>query len=178
MLRERISGLMRLQCNKVNDDSILVLFVELIFGTSYHSTIPSSGTIINNSLTLIMLSKHKIIYIDDEPENLRAFKSVFRRVYNIFTTESPMQGIEYLRKNEVDLIITDQRMSEMTGVEFLEKIYKFMPGRPPCRIIYSGYSKTNDIEKAKGKKWMSFFVSKPCDPENLKNKIDAAIKGC
>ncbi len=124
-----------------------------------------------------MQSKYSIIYIDDEPENLRAFISLFRRGYNIFTTISPIQGIEYLRNNKVDLIITDQRMPEMTGVEFLEEIYKFMPGKPPCRIIYSGYSKTNDIEKAKKKNWMSFFVSKPCDPENLKNKIDVAIKG-
>jgi len=122
--------------------------------------------------------KHNIIYIDDEQENLRAFKSVFRRVYNIFTTDSPSEGIDYLRKNKVDLIITDQRMPEMTGTEFLKKVYEFMPGKPPCRMIYSGYSKTQAIELAKEMEWMSTFISKPCDPQLLKTKIDAAIMDC
>ena len=122
--------------------------------------------------------KHNIIYIDDEQENLRAFKSVFRRVYNIFTTASPTDGIDYLRNNKVDLIITDQRMPEMTGTEFLEKVYEFMPGQPPCRMIYSGYTESQDIEIAKEKKWMSTFISKPCDPEDLKDKIDTAIIDC
>ena len=122
--------------------------------------------------------KHNLIYIDDELENLRAFKSVFRRVYNIFTTNSPSEGIDYLRKNKVDLIITDQRMPEMTGTEFLEKVHKFMPGKPPCRMIYSGYSKTQAIELAKEKEWMSTFISKPCDPGDLKVKIDTAISDC
>jgi len=122
--------------------------------------------------------KHNIIYIDDELENLRAFKSVFRRVYNIFTTDSPSEGIDYLRKNKVDLILTDQRMPAMSGTEFLEKIYEFMPGKPPCRMIYSGYSKTHDIELAKEKEWMSAFISKPCEPGDLKAKIDIAIRNC
>ena len=122
--------------------------------------------------------KHNIIYIDDETENLRAFKSVFRRDYNIFTTASPSEGIDFLRKNKVDLIITDQRMPEMTGTEFLEKVYEFMPGKPPCRMIYSGYSKTQAIEQAKENEWMSTFISKPCDPEDLKTKIDIAIRNC
>jgi response regulator RpfG family c-di-GMP phosphodiesterase len=125
-----------------------------------------------------MQSKHSIIYIDDEPENLRAFKSVFRRVYNIFTTESPIQGLEYLLENKVDLIITDQRMPEMSGVDFLKRVNEFLPGKPPCRMIYSGYSKTKEIDLAKENKWMSFFVSKPCDPEDLKAKIDSAIRDC
>ena len=122
--------------------------------------------------------KHNIIYIDDELENLRAFKSVFRRVYNIFATDSPSEGIDYLRKNKVDLIITDQRMPEMTGTEFLKKVFEFMPGKPPCRMIYSGYSKTRDIDVARENEWMSAFISKPCDPEDLKTKIDTAISNC
>ena len=66
----------------------------------------------------------------------------------------------------------------MTGVEFLKRINEFMPGKPPCRIIYSGYSKTKDIDQAKENQWMSTFVSKPCDPDNLKAKIDTVINDC
>ena len=104
--------------------------------------------------------KYKIFYIDDEAENLRAFKAVFRREYDIFTTDSPMNGIDYLRNNQVDLIIADQRMPVMTGVEFLQKVNDILPEKPPCRIIYSGYSLTKDIEEGKRKNWFSFFVPK------------------
>ncbi len=122
--------------------------------------------------------KYNILYVDDETENLRAFKSVFRRVYNIFTTKYPLEGIEYLSKNKVDIIITDQIMPEMSGSDFLEKVFEFLPGKPPCRIIYSGYSETQDIKIAKEKKWMSTFISKPCNPEELKEKIDKALIEC
>lgn len=122
--------------------------------------------------------KHNIIYIDDEPENLRAFKAAFRKDYNIYTTSSPKEGIDYLHRNKVDLIITDQRMPEMTGTEFLEKVFDFLPEIPPSRIIYSGYSESKDIEIAKEKQWMSTFISKPCDLKEFKAKIDQAIIQC
>lgn len=119
--------------------------------------------------------KYKIIYVDDEPENLRAFYSLFRREYNIYTTESPSLGLEYLRENNVDLIITDQRMPGMTGVEFLKKVFEFMPDTPPCRVILSGYSETQVIDSAKKNNWLSTFISKPYDSEDLKNKINTII---
>ena len=119
--------------------------------------------------------KHSIIYVDDEPENLRAFVSVFRRYYNIYTTDSPSQGLDYLHNNDVNLIITDQRMAEMTGVEFLKKVYEFMPGKPPHRMILSAYSRPILIDEAINKNWVSSFISKPWDPEDLKMKIESSI---
>ena len=129
-----------------------------------------------NYLRVIM--KFNILYLDDEPENLRAFKSVFRREYNIYTTESPSLGLEYLIDNKVHLIITDQRMPEMTGVEFLKKVYDLKPDLPPNRMILSGYSRTEVIDEAKTKYKLSEFVAKPWDPEDLKIKMDKAIKEC
>ena len=122
--------------------------------------------------------KFNILYVDDEPENLRAFKSVFRRDYNIFTTESASVGLAYLRDHIVHLIITDQRMPEMTGVEFLEKVASLKPDLPPNRMILSGYSATEVIEEAKKKYRLAMFVAKPWDPEDLKAKMDKAIKEC
>ena len=122
--------------------------------------------------------KYNILYVDDESENLRAFWAVFRRDYDIFITESPLKGLEYLHDHNVDLIITDQRMSEMTGVEFLKKVFEIIPEKPPNRMILSGYSRTHDIDEAKKKYQLSMFVSKPWDPDDLKTKIDEAIKEC
>ena len=122
--------------------------------------------------------KYDILYVDDEPENLRAFQSVFRRDYNIITAETPSIGLKYLSEHEVHLIITDQRMPEMTGVEFLKKVSEFIPNLPPNRMILSGYSHTVDIEEAKRKYHLSMFIAKPWDPEDLKIKMDQAIKEC
>jgi response regulator RpfG family c-di-GMP phosphodiesterase len=119
--------------------------------------------------------KYNIIYVDDEPENLRAFESVFRRDFNIYITDSPLQGLDYLHNNDVDLIITDQRMDEMTGLEFLKKVYEFMPEKPPCRMILSAYSRPQLIDEAIKKNWVSTFISKPWDPEDLKMKIHTTI---
>ena len=119
--------------------------------------------------------KYNIIYIDDEPENLRAFASVFRRDYNIYTTDSPSQGLVYLHNNVAHLIITDQRMPEMKGVEFLKQVYEFLPEKPPYRIILSAYSKTAHIDEALEKEWASVYMSKPWDPEEMKMKIEAAL---
>lgn len=120
--------------------------------------------------------KHSIIYVDDESENLRAFVSVFRRYYNIYTTDSPSQGLDYLHSNDVHLIITDQRMPEMTGVEFLKKVYEFMPQKPPHRMILSAYSRLQLIDEAINKNWVSSFISKPWHPEELKMKIESIIR--
>ena len=120
--------------------------------------------------------KYSILYVDDEPENLRAFKSVFRREYNIYTTDSPSKGLDYLNDNDVHLVITDQRMPEMTGVEFLKKVYEFIQKKPPYRMILSAYSRTQLINEAIDKNWVSVFVSKPWNPETLKLKIEATIR--
>ena len=122
--------------------------------------------------------KYNIFYLDDETENLVAFKALFRKEYNVFTTDSPKAGLEYLKDHDVDLVITDQKMPEMTGVEFLKRVYDIKPDEPPCRMIFSGYSKTQAIEEAKQQNWLSLFISKPCDPDELTTKVHDAILNC
>ena len=91
--------------------------------------------------------RYSIIYVDDEPENIRAFQSVFRRDYNIGTSDSPSQGLDYLHNNDDYLIITGQRISEMTWVEVLKKIYEFMPDKPPHRMTLFAYSRPQLIDE-------------------------------
>lgn len=85
--------------------------------------------------------------MDDEPENLRAFQSVFRRDYNIDNTGSPSQGMDYLHNNDDNLIIMGQRISERTGVGFLKKIYEFMPDKPPSWMTLSAYNRPPLIDE-------------------------------
>ncbi|MBL4705757.1 MAG: response regulator [Flavobacteriales bacterium] len=122
--------------------------------------------------------KYTILYIDDEEVNLRIFRSVFRREFKIFTAPSGKEGLEILSHEKCDLIVTDQRMPGMTGLEFLKRVYHMLPSKPPNRIILSGYSSSIDIDKARKEYGLYKFVSKPWNAEDLKVIMNTAIKDC
>ena len=93
-----------------------------------------------------MKTKAKILYVDDESGNIRVFRSIFKRFYTVLTAESAKEGIEILRnQSDIQLIITDQRMPEMTGVEMLKAINEEFSNL--IRIILTGYSDIDVIKK-------------------------------
>src|SRR5690349_10065454 len=95
--------------------------------------------------------KINILYVDDEENNLISFKATFRIKYNIMTAISGEEAKMILASKPVDIIITDQRMPNMTGVEFLESIIGEYP--EPMRILLTGYADMNAVVDAinKGK---------------------------
>ena len=66
---------------------------------------------------------YKILIVDDEPANLRSLERLFRTEYDVLTAGSGPEALDLLRQHDVALLITDQRMPEMTGVDFFEMIY-------------------------------------------------------
>lgn len=119
-------------------------------------------------------NKPTILYVDDEPFNLVTFAATFRRYYNILTCTSGKEGMEILRNNAVDLIITDQRMPEMTGVQFLEAVVNDYPD--PVRMILTGFSDIEAITKAINTGSVLRYVIKPWDELELKQIIDMGIR--
>ena len=118
--------------------------------------------------------KYPILYIDDEENNLISFKSTFRREYNIHVATSGQQGLEIMEQNEIHLVITDQRMAEMTGVEFLEKVMFLYPD---CmRMIMTGFSDMEAIIQAINKGNIYRYIAKPWNREELKITIDSAFE--
>ncbi len=118
-----------------------------------------------------MNDKYKILYVDDEEVNLRLFKNTFRRDFDILLANSAKEGLLILEKNKIDVVITDQRMPEMTGVEFLEIVNERFDDIPPNRLIVSGYSTNEAIEKAYKLYKLFRFISKPWKYEELKQVI-------
>lgn len=111
-----------------------------------------------------------ILYVDDEEQNLISFKAVFRRDYHIYTALSGEEALNVLEKEDVHLIITDQRMPGMTGVEFLEKI---IPEYPDIvRIVLTGYSDIDTIIHAINKGQIFRYISKPWDETELRIAIE------
>lgn len=109
--------------------------------------------------------KISILYVDDEMNNLISFKAVFRIKYNILTAISGEEAIKILRNNTVNIIITDQRMPQMTGVEFLESILNEYPD--PIRILLTGYADMNAVIDAVNKGKIFHYLSKPWNEEEL-----------
>lgn len=117
---------------------------------------------------------HSILYIDDEEHNLTSFHSTYRRDYNIHLATSGQMGLEIMKNNDIQLVITDQRMPEMTGIEFLERI---LPHYPDCiRIVMTGYSDMEAIIQAINKGRIYHYIAKPWNRDELKITIDRALE--
>ena len=70
------------------------------------------------------MEKSKILYVDDEPGNLNSFRLLLRKKYEVVTAESGPEGLKYLNDNAVAVVISDYKMPEMTGIEFLKESKK------------------------------------------------------
>ncbi len=117
--------------------------------------------------------KINILYVDDEVNNLVSFKATFRIKYNVFTAESGEEAIKILNDNDINLIITDQRMPNMTGVEFLESILDTHPD--PIRVLLTGYADMNAVIDAVNKGKIFHYLSKPWNEEELDMTIQRSF---
>lgn len=126
-------------------------------------------------LRLIMSAQHiHILYIDDEIHNLNAFKASFRRIYTVQTAESAEDAYKLLEDHEFHIIISDQRMPRMTGIEFFESILHKYP--EPIRILLTGYADINAVIDAINKGQVYKYFSKPWNDEELRHNIEKAYE--
>lgn len=119
-------------------------------------------------------TKISILYIDDEVNNLSAFKANFRRLYQVFTTDSIAEAKKILAENEIHIIISDQRMPEMTGIDFFSSILESHP--EPIRMLLTGYADINAVIGAINKGQVYKYFSKPWDENELKENIEKAYE--
>src|SRR5579871_407965 len=117
--------------------------------------------------------KISILYVDDELNNLISFKALFRMKYDVSTAISGEEAISTLRNKQVNIIITDQRMPNMTGVEFLESILDEFPD--PIRILLTGYADMNAVIDAINKGKIFHYLTKPWNEQELDLAINRAF---
>ncbi|MCW3111720.1 MAG: hybrid sensor histidine kinase/response regulator [Segetibacter sp.] len=123
---------------------------------------------------LLNSTKISILYIDDEEENLSAFKAGFRRQYEIFTATSAAKALSILNEQKVHVIIADQRMPQSTGVEFFDIVRKVHPN--PIRILLTGYADIEVVIAAINKGQIFRYVKKPWDTLELQTTINNAYE--
>lgn len=118
--------------------------------------------------------KIRILYIDDEEHNLQSFKASFRKDYNITTTTSVVEAEEAMAKQEFHVILADQRMPGMTGVQFFEKIRTRFP--ESIRILITGHTDISAAIDAINKGEVFRFIDKPWDYTYVENAITHAYE--
>jgi len=119
-----------------------------------------------------MENKISVLYVDDEENNLISFRATFRLKYTVYTALNGDQALELVREKPIDIIITDQRMPKMTGVELLEQIIKVNP--EPMRILLTGYADMSAVVDAVNKGKIFHYLSKPWSEEELSETIERA----
>ncbi|OFX27021.1 MAG: hypothetical protein A2041_10970 [Bacteroidetes bacterium GWA2_31_9b] len=121
-----------------------------------------------------MDKKFSILYVDDEESNLHIFKDTFRREYIIYTAISAKEGLKILDNEKIDLILTDQRMPEMDGVEFLKNALKNYPDLN--RILITAYSDFDAIRNAINEAQIFQYIQKPWTEDKLRSIIEQGLE--
>ena len=118
--------------------------------------------------------RYTVLAVDDEPANLRMLERLFRRDYRVLTATTGQEALEILKREDVSLIITDQRMPGMTGTELLRQSLKANP--QTVRIILTGYTDVDSLTEAINTTRVYKFVSKPWDPLALQTIVREALR--
>lgn len=120
-----------------------------------------------------MTDKARILFIDDEKRVLNAMRGLFRREYELFLTCEGAEAIRMVEENDIDVIVADQRMPGMTGIEVLGKIKERSPRT--VRILLTGYADPSAVEGSINVGEVFRFLSKPCPPKMLRETLAQAV---
>ena len=119
--------------------------------------------------------KPYLLCLDDEPDNLDALERIFRKNYSVLKATTPEQAFSILDNYPaLSVIISDQRMPLITGVEFLEKSITSHPDT--IRILLTGYTDIESVIDAVNKGQIYRYLTKPWDPVDLIHTVDQAAE--
>ncbi|MDZ7824784.1 MAG: response regulator [Gammaproteobacteria bacterium] len=107
-----------------------------------------------------MSAQARILFVDDEQRVLAAMRAMFRRDYEVHIANSGAEALEILREHAIDVVVSDQRMPEMTGVEVLKEARQIAPSA--MRILLTGYADLAAIEDAINDSEVFRYLMKPC----------------
>jgi two-component system, sensor histidine kinase and response regulator len=119
--------------------------------------------------------KIKVLYIDDEPNNLHGFKATFRFEYNVLTAVNTQDALEYLENmSDIQIILCDQRMPDKTGVQFFEEIRQMYP--LPVRMLITGYADIESVIDGINRGNIFRYIKKPWTDADIQTAIEEAYK--
>ena len=113
-----------------------------------------------------------VLYIDDEEHNLTSFRAAFRRTFQVFVTTEPSEAVRILDENPIEVVISDQKMPSLSGVEFFELIMLDHPN--PVRMLLTGHADIDAVIDAINKGQIYKYISKPWNEAELKRLVEEA----
>jgi len=114
-----------------------------------------------------------VLFVDDERRVLNSMRAMFRRDYEVLLANSGAEALAVLRDADVDVIVSDQRMPGMTGVEVLKQVKTLAPRA--MRILLTGYADLQAIEASINEGEVFRYLTKPCPTDVLREAIDLAV---
>ena len=121
-----------------------------------------------------MTAQAKILFVDDEARVLTAMRAMFRRDYEVHLANSGAEALGVLREHDIDVVVSDQRMPEMTGVEMLKEARSIAPRT--MRVLLTGYADLAAIEHAINESEVIRYLMKPCPREQLREVVSLAVE--
>jgi two-component system, sensor histidine kinase and response regulator len=115
-----------------------------------------------------------IVCIDDESHNNEALERLLRKKYNVLTALTPADGLKLIEEHQPALIISDQRMPQMMGVELLKKSVELSPAS--IRILLTGYTDLESVIAAINEGEIYRYITKPWDTNDLTITVDKAVE--
>src|SRR5580693_8296180 len=121
-----------------------------------------------------MARRHTILVVDDEPDVVKSVQDLLRLDYKVLGATRASEGIRMLEKEEIHVVMSDQRMPEMTGVQFLNHIRGEHP--EAIRLLFTGYADIRAVIDAINQGNVYRYITKPWDPDELQTVIREACE--
>lgn len=121
-----------------------------------------------------MEKRYKILLVDDEEDNLSLLNRTLRHDFDLIQTTSPLQGLEHIKTETIDLILSDHKMSEMDGVEFLRRSFELNPNA--VRLLVTAYSDSKILIDAINYGKIYRYIKKPWEPAELLIIVNSALE--
>lgn len=118
--------------------------------------------------------RYKILIVDDEPDNLQLLYRTLRRDYDVTKAQGPLEALDILNENQFNCILSDHKMPDMDGVEFLKRTYDMYPDT--IRLLVTAYSDVEILMNAINYAKIYRYIKKPYSPEELLHIVQLALE--
>ena len=123
---------------------------------------------------MLSLDRFPVLVVDDEPDNLDAFRFNFRKTFQVLTAGGGEEGLELVKQHDVAVIVTDQRMPKMTGLEFLKAAREARPDAVP--IILTAYTDVDVLIDSINMGHVYRYITKPWDAKEVRGILTQSIE--
>jgi two-component system response regulator HupR/HoxA len=120
------------------------------------------------------MKNYTILLVDDNPEILEILDETLSKDYHMLKAKNAQEALDILSQEKVDLIISDQRMPTMTGLEFFEKTSKYNPYI--IKILLTAYTDAEDLIRAINQGRVYKYITKPFHPNEIKIVVKRALE--